>query len=72
VAPRLILLANHGMIAVGPTPASVIATTLMAAKAAEIFLGAAMLNGPRFLPRNQVARIAGRPDEHYRRKALGL
>lgn len=72
-APRVILLENHGLIALGPTPESVLATTLMTVKAAEIFTGAAALGGvPRFLTPAQVARIAGRPDEHYRQRALGL
>ncbi len=72
-APRVILLENHGFIALGPTPESVLAATLMGAKAAEIFVGAAACAGtPRFLTPTQVLRIAGRPDEHYRQKALGL
>lgn len=71
--PRVILLENHGLIALGPTPESVLAATLMGAKAAEIFVGAAAISGqPRFLTPAQVTRIAGRPDEHYRQKALGL
>jgi rhamnose utilization protein RhaD (predicted bifunctional aldolase and dehydrogenase) len=72
--PRVILLENHGLIALGPTPESVLAATLMAAKAAEIFTGAALLSGgrPRALTPTQIARIAGRPDEHYRQRALGL
>lgn len=72
-APRVILLENHGFIALGATPESVLAATLMGAKAAEIFVGAAAAGGqPRFLTPAQVVRIAGRPDEHYRQKALGL
>jgi rhamnose utilization protein RhaD (predicted bifunctional aldolase and dehydrogenase) len=71
--PRVILLENHGFIALGPTPESVLAATLMGTKAAEIFSGAAAAGGsPRFLTPAQVVRIAGRPDEHYRQKALGL
>lgn len=72
--PRVILLENHGLIALGATPEAVLAATLMAVKAAEIFIGAAALNGgmPRFLSAAQVGRIAGRPDEHYRQKALGI
>jgi rhamnose utilization protein RhaD (predicted bifunctional aldolase and dehydrogenase) len=71
--PRVILLENHGFIALGGTPSAVLAATLMGAKAAEIFVGAAALGGtPRFLTPAQVVRIAGRPDEHYRQKALGL
>jgi rhamnose utilization protein RhaD (predicted bifunctional aldolase and dehydrogenase) len=72
-APRVILLENHGFIALGATPESVLAATLMGAKAAAIFAGAAAIGGkPRFLTPAQVARIAGRPDEHYRQRALGL
>ncbi len=72
-SPRVILLENHGFIALGPTPESVLAATLMGAKAAEIFVGAAAISAaPRFLTLAQVLRIAGRPDEHYRQKALGL
>lgn len=71
--PTVILLENHGFIALGPTPESVLAATLMGTKAAEIFVGAAAIGGaPRFLTAAQVARIAGRPDEHYRQRALGL
>lgn len=71
--PRVILLENHGFIALGSTPESVLAATLMGAKAAEIFVGAAAIGGqPRFLTAAQVTRIAGRPDEHYRQRALGL
>ena len=71
--PRVVLLENHGFIALGATPESVLAATLMGAKAAEIFAGAAAISGtPRFLTAAQVRRIAGRPDEHYRQKALGL
>jgi rhamnose utilization protein RhaD (predicted bifunctional aldolase and dehydrogenase) len=70
--PRVILLENHGLIALGATPEAVTASTLMAVKAAEILVGAVAMGGPRFLRAAQVARIAGRPDEHYRQKALGL
>jgi len=72
-APRVILLENHGFIGLGATPEAVLAATLMGVKAAEIFVGAAAVGGlPRFLTPAQVTRIAGRPDEHYRQKALGL
>lgn len=71
-APRVILLANHGLIALGATPAAVLSATLMAEKAARIFLGATAAGGPRFLSAAHVQRIAGRPDEHYRQQVLGL
>jgi hypothetical protein len=45
----------------------------MCAKAAEVFLGAAGTGEtPRFLTPAQVLRIAGRTDEHYRQRVLGL
>jgi rhamnose utilization protein RhaD (predicted bifunctional aldolase and dehydrogenase) len=72
LVPRMILLENHGLIALGATPSAVIATTLMAVKAAEITLGACAAGGPRYLEPEQVRRIAARTDEHYRQKALGL
>jgi rhamnose utilization protein RhaD (predicted bifunctional aldolase and dehydrogenase) len=70
--PRLILLQNHGLIALGSTPNAVLAATLMAAKSAEIFLGAAAIGGPNFMTEAQVARIAGRADEAHRQKELKL
>ncbi|HUG11037.1 MAG TPA: class II aldolase/adducin family protein [Opitutaceae bacterium] len=70
--PRMILLENHGLIALGGSPRAVLATTLMADKAARIFLGAAAIGKPRFLTPAQVTRIAGRPDERHRQKILGL
>ncbi len=70
--PKIILLQNHGIIAVGSSPKSVLGSLLMAEKAAEIFVGAAALGGPVFLTPEQCERIAGRPDEHYRQKMLGM
>lgn len=70
--PKIILLQNHGIIAVGASPKAVLGSLLMAEKAAEIFVGAAALGGPVFLTAAQCERIAGRPDEHYRQKMLGM
>jgi len=70
--PRVILMQNHGIIAIGPTWQSVLAAILMAEKAARIFVGAALLGGPLFLSDETVRRIAGRPDELYRQKVLSL
>ena len=70
--PRLILLQNHGLIALGSTPNAVLAATLMAAKAAEIFVGAGAVGGPNFMSEAQVARIASRADEAHRQKELKL
>jgi rhamnose utilization protein RhaD (predicted bifunctional aldolase and dehydrogenase) len=70
--PRVILLENHGMITLGRTADAVLAAMLMAEKTASIWVGAAMLSGPKFLTPQNVARIAGRADEHYRQRALNL
>jgi rhamnose utilization protein RhaD (predicted bifunctional aldolase and dehydrogenase) len=71
-APRLILLQNHGLIALGSSPQAVLASTLMAVKAASIFMGAAAMGGPVFLTPQHVERIAGRADEAYRQAQLRL
>jgi len=70
--PRTILLENHGVIALGPSPEAVKAATFMLDKAAEIFVGAVSLGEPEFLTQTDVERIAGRLDEHYRQRALNL
>lgn len=70
--PRVILLENHGIITLGGSPSAVKAAMLMAQKAAEIFVGAAALGGPKFLSPEDVDRIANRIDEHYRQRALKL
>lgn len=64
--PRLILLQNHGIIALGATFEATLACVLMCDKAAAIFAGAAALGGPNFLSAQQVERIATRRDEAYR------
>ena len=71
-APRVILLENHGVITLGRSPDAVKAAMFMAEKAAKIFVGAAALGGPRFLSQENISRILGRPDEHYRRRMLKL
>ena len=70
--PRVILLESHGLITLGRTPAAVLAAMLMAENTAAIWIGAARLGGPVFLAPEEVARIAGRADEHYRQRALNL
>jgi rhamnose utilization protein RhaD (predicted bifunctional aldolase and dehydrogenase) len=70
--PRVILLANHGVVALGATPSAVLGAMLMVQKAAEIWIGAAALGGPVFLDESEVRRIADRADELYRQRALNL
>lgn len=67
-APKLILLENHGMIALGETPAEILNITAMAVKAARIFLGALMTGKPTHLPEEEAWHIYRRPDEIYRRQ----
>ncbi len=70
--PRLILLQNHGLIALGATAEAVLACLLMADKAAAVFMGAAAMGGPNFMTAQHVDRIASRPDEAYRQRELNL
>lgn len=66
--PKVILLHNHGLIALAQTPTEALNITAMAVKAAEIFTGAALLGGPVFLTDDDVRHIYRRPDEIYRRR----
>ena len=71
-SPRVVLLENHGIITLGRTIEAVLAAMFMAEKVAAIWLGAAALGGPQFLPAPEVARIARRPDEELRQKILNI
>ena len=66
-APKLILLENHGMIALGDSPAEILNITAMAVKAARIHLGALLTGAPTYLPDEEVWHLYRRPDEIYRR-----
>lgn len=70
--PRVILLQNHGLIALGTSAGGVLATTLMAEKAAKIMLGALALGKCTTLTPENIARIDSRPDEHYRQRMLRM
>lgn len=67
VPPKVVLLQNHGIFALGQTPAEVENITAMSVKAARVLLGTYALGGPNFLSDQAVARILNRPDELYRR-----
>lgn len=69
-SPKLLLLENHGPVALGSSSTEVRNVLLMAAKWAEILWGTYALGGPRWLPPDEVARIDGRLDEAHRRSAL--
>ncbi len=68
--PKLILMENHGICALGQTATEALNIQLMADKWARIILGTAAFGGPHFLPDTTADRIETRPDEHYRRNVL--
>lgn len=67
-APKVILLANHGLIVLGQTHTEAVNITAMAVKAAEIFAGACAVGEPVFMSQADIAHIYKRPDEIYRRR----
>jgi len=69
--PKVILMQNHGLIALGRSVQQVENITAMAVKAARVLLGAYALGGPHFMTPQAVQRIHTRPDELYRRRQLG-
>lgn len=62
--PRLVVLQNHGIMALGATMRGVVECLLTADKAATIFVGAAAMGGPNFLLPQHVDRIAHRTPHH--------
>ncbi len=70
-APKVLYLQNHGMIALGANARAVEQITATAVKAAEIRLRALLAGGISLLPEHEVAHIASRSDELYRRRHLG-
>lgn len=68
--PKVILMQNHGLIALGRTAQEVKNITAMAVKAARVLLGTAAFGGPHFLSAEAVQRIHTRLDELYRRAKL--
>ena len=68
--PRVILMENHGVIALGSTAQQVVNITQMLVKTCQILLGTLAAGGPRFLTPAHVRRIDKRPDELLRRADL--
>lgn len=68
--PKLILMENHGICALGQTATEALNIQMMADKWARIILGSAGFGGPNHLSEAQANRIEGREDEAYRRKVL--
>lgn len=69
--PKVILMQNHGLIAVGKTPKDCRTITEMYVKTARVLLGTYALGGPNFMTSENVSRIHTRPDEHYRQRQIG-
>lgn len=67
--PKTVWLANHGLIALGATPGEVMSASLMSEKAAKVSV-ALLGQDPEILSAGVIARIGGRPDEHYRQELL--
>jgi len=67
-APKVILMANHGLIALGQTTTEALNITMMADKAADILWGALQLGDVPFMSEEDVMHIYKRPDEIYRRQ----
>lgn len=70
MAPRQIILGNHGLCTFGSGKEEALATTQIAVKAARIRLGALAAGGINFIPSTAAATIAFRPDEIARRALL--
>lgn len=67
--PKLILMRNHGLIALGETAQEVLDITLMADKWAKVLNGLYSLGEPEFLSDEHAWRMVTRPDEAIRKKA---
>jgi rhamnose utilization protein RhaD (predicted bifunctional aldolase and dehydrogenase) len=69
-APKVVLLENHGPVALGQSDVEVLNILLMLDKWARILAATLAMGGPRFLPEPASDRIESRPDEHYRRARI--
>ena len=69
--PKVILMQNHGFIALGKTPKDVQTVTAMYVKTARVLIGTYAFGGPNFMTQEAVNRIHTRPDEHYRQRQIG-
>ena len=72
MSPKVVLMQNHGLIALGISPREVDNVTAMYVKTCRILAGSYAFGGPHFLTDEAVQRIHTRPDELYRRAQLKL
>lgn len=68
--PKLILMENHGPVALGSSSKEVLNIMLMLDKWARVLLGSFAVGGPNYLAEEDAAKIDGRLDEAYRRKMI--
>ncbi len=71
-APKIVLMENHGLVALGNSAKEVFNITLMADKWARVIQGTFLFGGPHYLSDEERSRINNRQDEIYRRKLLGV
>ena len=64
--PKVILIQNHGVIAIGQNAHEVEAITAMACKTCRVLAGATIFGGVHSMTTENVERIYTRPDEHCR------
>ena len=69
-APKLLLMENHGPIALAQTADEALNIMLMADKWAKVLWGNMAIGGANFLSEEEVNRIDTRLDEQYRRRLL--
>jgi len=70
--PKVILVRNHGIIAIGANAIEVEAITAMYCKTCRILAGAAHFGGVHFMAQCDVDRIYTRPDEDQRKRQFAV
>lgn len=69
-APKVLLMENHGAVALGQSSKEVLNIMLMLDKWAKVLVGALSVGGASYLPEHAADRIEARRDERYRRARL--
>ncbi len=68
--PKVILMENHGPVALGASSKEVLNILLLLDKWARVLLGTFAAGGPNFLSEEDAEKIDRRLDEAYRRKMI--
>ena len=69
--PKMLLMVNHGLVALGRSPREVLNIFMMADKWARVIQGTFQFGGPVYMTEADAERIDSRLDEHYRQRELG-